>query len=237
MRGVRHVHAPYQSIHTWKDFFIHIATIVIGLLIAVGLEQTMEYFHHRHQVVKIRAALDLDLRVNVTRFEAETEEFRRVTPILQTNLAVFQYLRQHPGAPRSQWPGKLDWLFLYSPPTVDAWKSAQQSGVLVHMQEAEVRHYSMINRKDAAYRASAHTISQPDASLLSPAQLDEEISLTTSAILAYAFSASSPENIGRILNEFSRAPTEAEIRTLLHRGDSAESWQVVQPMIDKRKAR
>jgi len=32
MRGARHIHAPYQSIHTWKDFFIHIATIVIGLL-------------------------------------------------------------------------------------------------------------------------------------------------------------------------------------------------------------
>ena len=34
------VHAPHESIHTWKSFFIHIATIVIGLFIAVGLEQT-----------------------------------------------------------------------------------------------------------------------------------------------------------------------------------------------------
>ena len=39
------VHAPHAGIHTWSEFLIHIATIVIGLLIAVGLEQTVEYFH------------------------------------------------------------------------------------------------------------------------------------------------------------------------------------------------
>jgi hypothetical protein len=37
-------HAPQEALHTWKGFFIHIATIVIGLFIAVGLEQTVEFF-------------------------------------------------------------------------------------------------------------------------------------------------------------------------------------------------
>jgi hypothetical protein len=27
--------------HTWRDFFIHVATIFVGLLIAAGLEQTV----------------------------------------------------------------------------------------------------------------------------------------------------------------------------------------------------
>jgi len=31
------VHASHESIHTWKGFFIHIAIIVIGLLIAISL--------------------------------------------------------------------------------------------------------------------------------------------------------------------------------------------------------
>lgn len=44
------VHAPHEVVHTWKAFFIHIATIAIGLLIAIGLEQTVEFFHHRHQL-------------------------------------------------------------------------------------------------------------------------------------------------------------------------------------------
>ena len=31
------IHPPHTPTHTWKDFFIHIATIGLGLLIAVGL--------------------------------------------------------------------------------------------------------------------------------------------------------------------------------------------------------
>jgi hypothetical protein len=52
------VHAPHESTHTWTDFFIHIATIVIGLFIAIGLEQTVEYIHRSDQ----RRQLQADLR-------------------------------------------------------------------------------------------------------------------------------------------------------------------------------
>jgi len=43
------IHPPQEAVHTWRGFLLHIATIVIGLLIAVLLEQTVEFFHHRHQ--------------------------------------------------------------------------------------------------------------------------------------------------------------------------------------------
>lgn len=52
------VHPPHHAAHSWRDFFVHIATIVIGLLIAVGLEQTVEFVHHRHQ----REALEAQMR-------------------------------------------------------------------------------------------------------------------------------------------------------------------------------
>ena len=32
------VHPPHKPTHTWTDFFIHIATICVGLIIAIGLE-------------------------------------------------------------------------------------------------------------------------------------------------------------------------------------------------------
>jgi hypothetical protein len=61
------VHPPHHPLHSWKDFFIHIATITVGLLIAVGLEQSVEALHHRHQ----RHQLQEDLR-------AEAEQNRLV---------------------------------------------------------------------------------------------------------------------------------------------------------------
>lgn len=51
------VHPPHQSIHGWRDFFIHIATITIGLLIALGLEQAVEYAHHRHQLAEMEESI------------------------------------------------------------------------------------------------------------------------------------------------------------------------------------
>src|ERR1035441_8871477 len=72
------IHPAHHAASTWRDFFIHIATIVLGLMIAVSLEQTVEYFHHRHE----RRQLEEDLR-------AEAE--RRI-PILTAGLRQFAIL-------------------------------------------------------------------------------------------------------------------------------------------------
>jgi Ni/Co efflux regulator RcnB len=52
------VHPPHHPISTWREFFIHIATISIGLLIAVGLEQGVEALHRYRQL----HVLEEDLR-------------------------------------------------------------------------------------------------------------------------------------------------------------------------------
>ena len=58
------VHPPHERVHSWAQFFVHIAAIVIGLIIAVSLEQTVEFFHHRHQREQLEAALQRDGRAN-----------------------------------------------------------------------------------------------------------------------------------------------------------------------------
>ena len=58
------VHDPHETIHTWKTFLTHIAAIVVGLVIAVGLEQTVEFFHHRDQREQLEAALRRDGEAN-----------------------------------------------------------------------------------------------------------------------------------------------------------------------------
>lgn len=44
------VHSPHGAAHTWKDFWIHLGTISIGLLIAIGLEQSVEAIHRLHEI-------------------------------------------------------------------------------------------------------------------------------------------------------------------------------------------
>ena len=70
------VHPPHSPTHTWKDFLIHIATIVIGLLIAIGLEQTVEWFHHRRQVAETHNALHEEREHNQHDFALATQHWR-----------------------------------------------------------------------------------------------------------------------------------------------------------------
>lgn len=43
------VHAPNTRIHGVGEFFLHLFTITVGLLIALGLENAASAVHHRHQ--------------------------------------------------------------------------------------------------------------------------------------------------------------------------------------------
>lgn len=65
------VHAPHGGLHTWKDFWIHLGTITLGLLIAIGLEQTVEYFHHLHQRRDLEASILAECKTNKDRAEAD----------------------------------------------------------------------------------------------------------------------------------------------------------------------
>jgi hypothetical protein len=56
------VHAPHEPLHTWKGFFIHIATIVVGLFIAVALEQSVEALNNHHEVAAVREDLNGESR-------------------------------------------------------------------------------------------------------------------------------------------------------------------------------
>jgi hypothetical protein len=59
------VHPAHHAASTWREFFIHIATIVIGLCIAVSLEQTVELLHSRHQRHQLVEQLRSDGKSNV----------------------------------------------------------------------------------------------------------------------------------------------------------------------------
>jgi hypothetical protein len=49
-RGLsREVHAPDHGIHSGRDFLVHMGTICLGLLIALGLEQAVIAIQDAHR--------------------------------------------------------------------------------------------------------------------------------------------------------------------------------------------
>ena len=239
------VHAPHGGIHSWSDFFTHIATIAIGLLIAVGLEQTVEYFHHRHQVAEVRDSLSVERRFNINRFAVFRDEFHRFVPKLEINLAVFQYLRSHPNAPTADWPGKLDWLAMSTSFLDAAWITAQQSTIVQYMPRAEVQRYDELYRRlhdvsdriDDAQRAlnqaRKFAIQDPDPSHLSMAQLERQIDLTLEVLLQYALVARTQNNVAGRFSDFRPSLGRDDVYGILHATTDAGDQKAISALTER----
>jgi hypothetical protein len=58
------VHPTRHAAATWREFFIHLGTITVGLLIAISLEQGVEKLHHLHQRHQLEEDLVEEARQN-----------------------------------------------------------------------------------------------------------------------------------------------------------------------------
>jgi hypothetical protein len=243
------VHAPHEVVRTWKDFFVHIAAIAVGLLIAIGLEQTVEYFHHRQQVAQTREALRVEREQNHLRVAEQTMEFRVRVPAIQTNLAVFHYLRLHPGTPEKDLPGKVNWHNFGSSFVDYVWQTAQQTGVTAFMAQGEVRRNAELYRglrtcteSYTAFRAAntearAYTVDDADLSHLTPIQIEEQIRLTRILLNRLYRYGADLRNLSIRNPDFVPAPSVEEIGNIVHessqeRRDQEESVKRLQSVDD-----
>ncbi len=222
------VHPAHHAATTWRDFFIHIATIVLGLCIAVGLEQTVEYIHHRRQLAETREALHKELEQNQHTMASFVAEFQKRTAVVEGNLAVFHYLEFHPGAPEDKLPATVNWHNAGSPFSESVWTTAQQGAVLGLMPPEEVRDRSRLYRllqtcsdSFAAYRvanseARAYTVDAVSVSNLSPAEIQEQIRLTRIVLnRLYRFGGDLRNLAGRY-PQFAPGPSIEELAHIVH---------------------
>jgi hypothetical protein len=226
------VHLRHEATRTWKDFFIHIAIIVIGLLIAISLEQTVEYFHHRTVVAETREALRRERNDNIRHFADATAEFRRAINVTQNNLAILLYVQQHPDAPYAKAPGKINWhLHLLMAVDDSAWETARQNAVTALMPQDEVRRTARLYKDLASVEAAAnewlrairdarrYTVQNSDPTSLTPAQIVSEIELTKTDLAVMYRYGSDMRNLSSDFPDFTPAPTTEELHKIVHETD------------------
>jgi hypothetical protein len=231
------VHPPHHAASTWRDFFIHIATIVIGLCIAVGIEQTVEHFHHRHQISETRELLRNEREDNRQALTRATKSFRVVSVELQNNLQVLSYLQQHPGTPDEKLPGALLWLWGGPVYESAAWEAAQSSGVTSLMPREEVSEsaklYAQLRRIDDSSRetwlaitdAERYNLIDSRLSRLTPAQINEITTLTQIAMTKHFINGFDLENLSLNFKDFPPSITITELFQLRHNPTQAELMQ------------
>ena len=177
------VHPPHQPAHTWKDFFIHIATIVIGLLIAIGLEQTVEHFHHREQAHQLEESLNREIDKNLAILRDDTAVMEHIQQIEEQNKTALETTRAS--------HGKIPFTYIdFDPtpawlaPTNAVWASARDNGTLSLLPPARASYLSRIDFSntttidvshqvfDARYRVLALVHLHPSLAQLSPTEQD-----------------------------------------------------------------
>src|SRR3984893_8617803 len=89
------VHAPHQTLHMCKLFLINMATIAIGLLLALALENLAEYVHERRQLSEARRELALEVAENRRTWASNVTEAARIQQELDADLRLIQALRSH----------------------------------------------------------------------------------------------------------------------------------------------
>jgi hypothetical protein len=186
-RTMLDVHAPHEPVHSWKDVLIHIGIIVVGLCIAVTLEQIVEYFHHRYQIAETREELKQEREKNYGNLVREALLWRMDVAVLKNNLIIFDFIQKHPGTPEEKLPGIPYWSHRKAGFSTVAWDTANSKGIttLLPAEEANTikRQYDYFdvirNDEDLIWpvivTAHEYEMRDPDPTHLSSAQVQQEI--------------------------------------------------------------
>jgi len=149
------VHAPHAGIHTWKDFWIHLGTITIGLLIAIGLEQSVEWMHRLHEKHALQHDLREEARHNMNIISGDIHIENSVTWMQNAATAADSAQTNGNGSSGGKvtltlatapcFAGTLNSMVVkYFAPSEAVWTAARESGTTVLIPASEARVYERL---------------------------------------------------------------------------------------------
>jgi hypothetical protein len=132
------VHPPHSRMEGTRDFFLHLFTITIGLLIALGLEASVEAWHHRHQRKEAESLIRQEIQDN-------RQHLQESAAGLKAELDGMRDVLKTLDATSTQRPGRFneeEVHFRQGPMQDSAWRTASATGALSYMGYDEVERFS-----------------------------------------------------------------------------------------------
>lgn len=151
------IHPPEHGIHGFRDFIIHLLTITVGLLIALGLENAVEGLHHRHQRKEAETSLRQEIQNNRDHLVKILE---KSTGTRSNMFRALEYLQDR----RDGRPGDasgITFAFSEGPLESTGWKTTLATGTVSFMKASDVQKYAAAYQEqqlfeDAEGRALEH---------------------------------------------------------------------------------
>ncbi len=132
---IHHIHGPVRSL---REFFVHLAIITLGILIALSLEGLLEWRHHRALVREARENLASEVTHNRKTIADNLPTIRKSEDDLKQIISVMQKLESNQALPVDQLSYHASFIGLNS----TAWNTANRSGAVGYMSYDEVAKYT-----------------------------------------------------------------------------------------------
>lgn len=131
------IHKP-KAAHSWREFLVEIGTIICGILIALGLEQVVEWMHWRHQVAEAREGISVELGGLLGLGQARADTLpcvERRLDELASLVDTAELKGELPAFGPPGFPSMAGW-------SSGVWQSAVAGQVSTHLTRAELRAYT-----------------------------------------------------------------------------------------------
>jgi DNA-binding PucR family transcriptional regulator len=140
------VHVPHQAVHTWRDFLIHIATISVGLLIAIGLEQTVEAIHHQGERRALIASMRDEARQNLNAAQQALDSYSARATWFRESVDVVRRATTSNGAFNVALPAAAPFPQV-SAPLLPAWSVAKSNGKAALLPDERAKIYERLSHE------------------------------------------------------------------------------------------
>jgi len=163
------VHPPHKAIDGVGEFFLHLFTITIGLLIAVGIEGAVERHQHRELASEARDTMTAEIRKNSKSVAEALQDIDQEQQKLKRNLAEIREVQLDPRDPSSR-SLNLDISFNTTGLEDTGWRTAQVTGALAFMPYADSEKYTGIYRVEEEFLKNQEQLSEDESRVLGTIQ-------------------------------------------------------------------
>ncbi len=161
------IHVPDQLVHTWRDFLRHIAVVMVGILIALGLEGALQWHHHRELARQLRENVRREIADNLQRIgrvDAAREAVGRGTGEVLVYIAELPKSRESPKK-------KIGIDFPIVQLSSASWSSAVATGALGYMPYDEVQRYAAVYDGQQQFAFVQQKMLQDVSAIVPPTEL------------------------------------------------------------------
>lgn len=159
------VHPPHKAIHGTAEFFLHLFTITVGLLIAVGIEGAVTQHEHHKLAEEARETMTAEIRHNQGQVRDALQKIAGEKKRLQANPAAVSAVQKDPNGPAAE-NAQLD--IQYDTTGLDhtAWRTAQATGALSYMSYDDASRFSSIYETAENFEHSEDKLQEDESRFL-----------------------------------------------------------------------